>query len=139
MTTRATENELPVIDLTAFRVNQSFIIGLLIVAFVLNASWIVCLVGIVMSIGTAIGVPGFKPIYNHVLKPLNIVLPEPEHYNPEPHRVAQGLGAVFTLGGALAITLGASTLGWGLSWLVVALAAVNLFLGFCVGCFVYYW
>src|SRR5436305_6412312 len=112
MTTGATgkigsaQDELPIIDLTAFRVNQSFIIGLLIVAFVLNASWLVWLVGIVMALGTAIGVPGFKPVYKYVLKPLNIAHPEPEHDNPEPHRFAQGLGAVFTLGGALALTLG---------------------------------
>jgi len=133
------EDKLPVIDLTAFRVNQSFIIGLLILAFVLNASWLVWLVGIVMAFGTALGVPGFKPIYKYVLKPLNIAHPEPEHDNPEPHRFAQGMGAAFTLASALSLSLGVSVLGWGLSWLVVALAAVNLFLGFCAGCFVYYW
>jgi hypothetical protein len=30
-------------------------------------------------------------------------------------------------------------LGWSLVWLVIALAALNLFAGFCVGCAVYYW
>ena len=35
--------------------------------------------------------------------------------------------------------LGASGLGWGLVWLVAALAALNAFGGFCVGCAVYYW
>ena len=29
--------------------------------------------------------------------------------------------------------------GWALVWLVVALAALNLFVGFCAGCAVYYW
>jgi len=135
----ASQADLPVIDLTAFRVNQSFIIGLLIVAFVLNAVWLVWLVGIVMTVGTYLGAPGFKPVYKYVLKPLNIAHPLPEHDNPEPHRFAQGMGAAFTLGSGLALLLGASVIGWALTWLVVALAAVNLFLGFCVGCFVYYW
>ncbi len=30
-------------------------------------------------------------------------------------------------------------LGWGLVWLVAALAALNAFAGFCVGCAMYYW
>jgi hypothetical protein len=30
-------------------------------------------------------------------------------------------------------------LGWALSWIVVALAALNLFAGICVGCLMYYW
>ena len=29
--------------------------------------------------------------------------------------------------------------GWVLSWLVIVLAALNLFVGFCAGCAVYYW
>ena len=33
----------------------------------------------------------------------------------------------------------ASVLGWALSWIVVALAALNLFAGICVGCLMYYW
>ncbi|MBE2192975.1 MAG: DUF4395 family protein, partial [Anaerolinea sp.] len=32
----------------------------------------------------------------------------------------------------------ASGLGWALSWLVVALASLNLFAGVCVGCLMYY-
>ena len=30
-------------------------------------------------------------------------------------------------------------LGWVLTWIVVALAALNLFAGICVGCLMYYW
>ena len=29
-------------------------------------------------------------------------------------------------------------LGWVLAWLVVALALVNILLGFCMGCFIYF-
>ena len=34
---------------------------------------------------------------------------------------------------------GLSLLGWALAWLVIGLAALNLFAGFCAGCAVYYW
>ncbi|MCA9974174.1 MAG: DUF4395 family protein, partial [Anaerolineales bacterium] len=33
---------------------------------------------------------------------------------------------------------GQTIIGWTLAWVVVGLAALNLFLGFCAGCFVYY-
>ncbi len=52
---------------------------------------------------------------------------------------SQGLGAAFVAGGVISLFAGASVLGWGLEWLVVALASLNLFGGFCAGCFVYYW
>ena len=59
--------------------------------------------------------------------------------NPEPHRFAQTFGAAVVFGGALALFGGLAALGWGLVWLVIALAALNLFGGFCVGCAMYYW
>ena len=40
------------VDQTALRVNQSFIIGSLLVAFVTNSVWLVGLVGLVMIVGT---------------------------------------------------------------------------------------
>jgi hypothetical protein len=58
--------------------------------------------------------------------------------NPEPHNFAQGLGGGFTAAAFIALISGAGIVGWALSWLVVALAALNLFVGFCAGCFVYY-
>jgi len=41
--------------------------------------------------------------------------------------------------GIVSLGLGAVGLGWGLVWVVIALAALNLFGAFCVGCAVYYW
>jgi hypothetical protein len=58
--------------------------------------------------------------------------------NPEPHRFAQGLGGVFVALSVVALLAQLTAVGWALAWLVVTLAALNLFLGFCAGCFVYY-
>ena len=58
--------------------------------------------------------------------------------NPEPHRFAQGFGGTVLALGLIALLLGQTFPGWALVWLVVGLAALNLFLGFCAGCFVYY-
>jgi hypothetical protein len=127
------------VDHTAMKVNQIVIIVLNIVAFVLNLPWLAAIVTAFMLVGTILGLPGFVFIYRYILKPAKLAKPEVLQDNPEPHRFAQGFGGVVMLAGTLALFAGASVLGWGLVWLVVALAALNAFGGFCAGCFVYYW
>jgi hypothetical protein len=127
------------VDHSALRINQTFIIGLLILAFVLNTWLLVAFVSAVMIVGTVLPNAGlFKAVYFKVLKPAKIVRADVKLDNPEPHLFAQGLGGVFTLLSTLALLVGASTIGWALSWIVVALAALNLFAGICAGCIMYY-
>lgn len=127
------------VDHTALRVNQAFIIGLLILAFVLDSVPLVISVGLVMLVGTAFPQFGlFKVVYLYGLKPLKLVAPDIILDNPEPHRFAQGFGGVVVMIGAAALLTSLSTLGWAFVWLVIVLAALNLFLGFCAGCFLYY-
>ncbi len=127
------------IDQSALRVNQAFIIGILILAFVLDNPVLVAFVAAVMLLGTiAPRLALFQQIYHRILKPGGIVHSRVIEDNPEPHRFAQGLGGTFVTLGLLALLTGQTVLGWALVWLVVGLAAANLFLGFCAGCFVYY-
>lgn len=127
------------VDQSAIRTNQAFIIGLLLVAFVADWWPLVAFVSVVMIIGTVWpGAALFKRIYRHVLMPLKLVKPDVIPDNPEPHRFAQGAGGIFALGAASGLALGLPVLGWALTWIVIALAALNLFLGFCAGCFIYY-
>ncbi len=127
------------VDHSAIRTNQAFIIGLLVIAFVVNVAWLVALVAAVMLVGTVWPKAAlFQQIYHRLLRK-RLVAPDLLEDNPEPHRFAQGLGGVVLVGGLLAFALGAPIVGWALTWVVILLAAVNLFLGFCVGCFVYYW
>ena len=127
------------VDHSALRTNQAFIIGLLALAFVLNAWPLVAFVSAVMLLDTAVpGTSLFKRTYRHVLKPSGLVKPDVIPDDPAPHRFAQLLGGLFTLGATLALLAGLPTLGWALAGVVVALAALNLFAGFCAGCFLYY-
>lgn len=130
---------LPQVDHAALRTNQAFIIGLNVMAFVLDLPWLAALVALLMAIGTAMRFPAFGFVYRRFLKPRGWVKPDVLEDNPEPHRFAQGFGAAVLAAGALALFAGAAVLGWGLVWLVIALAALNLFAGFCAGCAVYYW
>lgn len=131
-------DELKKVDHTAIKTNQSVIIILNIAAFILNASWLAAIVAAVMIVGTLLKSPGFGLIYKG-LRFIGLLKPDVLMDNPEPHHFAQGFGGVVMLVGTLSLVVGSSGLGWGLVWLVTALAALNLFGGFCVGCAVYYW
>jgi len=93
----------------------------------------------VMLLGTAAPKTAlFKQFYLRALKPRGLIRPDVVMDNPEPHRFAQGFGGVVVSLGVLALLFGATVVGWALAWVVIILAALNLFLGFCAGCFVYY-
>jgi hypothetical protein len=127
------------VDHSALKVNQGAIIALLVIAFILDLPVLVALVSAVMLLGSFTNRPGFGFLYTGLLKPLGWVKPDVLQDNREPHRFAQGFGGVVLVISAALLFSGVSGLGWGLSWLVVALAALNLFAGFCVGCAMYYW
>jgi hypothetical protein len=127
------------VDHSALRVNQAVIIVLLITAFVLNSWAVTAFVGLVMLLGTAVpGLALFQGLYRRALRPSGLVKPDVVPDNPEPHRFAQGFGGLVLALSLLLALLGASPAGWGLVWLVIVLAGLNLFLGFCAGCFLYY-
>lgn len=130
---------IPQVDHTAIRTNQAVIIGLNLLAFILDLPVLVGVTGLVMLVGTVVKHPGFGFIYRKILGPAGLLRPDLVEDHPEPHRFAQGVGSVFLLGGALALIFNLSLLGWSLVWIVIALAALNLFGGFCVGCAMYYW
>ena len=127
------------VDQSALRINQAFIIALLLLAFVLDAAAIVFLVAAVMLLGTAAPRASvFKLTYQRLLRPTGIVKSHVIPDNPEPHRFAQGFGGVVLVLALVGLLAGPAVLGWALVWLVIVLAGLNLFLGFCAGCFVYY-
>ena len=131
-------NNLTHVDHTAIKVNQAVIILLNIIAFIINAPWLAGIVALAMIIGTLMKVPGFKFVYR-ILKSAKLIKPDVLLDNPEPHRFAQGFGGAVMLAGTISLFSGATVIGWSLVWLVAALAALNFFGGFCVGCAVYYW
>ena len=127
------------VDHAAIRVSQVSLLALLILAFVLNAAWLVALIALVLLTGVIRRRPAFDFLYVFLLRPRGWVKPDVLEDHPEPHRFSQGLALLFVSGSSLALFAGAATFGWGLAWMVVALAALNAFGGFCVGCAVYYW
>jgi uncharacterized membrane protein len=128
------------VDHSALRTNQAFIISLLVVAFVLDARWLVAFVSAVMLVGTIFPNAGlFKAAYLYILKPMKIARPDVRADNPEPHLFAQGVGGTLLAVASIAFALNGAIIGWALTWIVIALASLNLFAGICVGCMMYYW
>jgi len=127
------------VDHSALRTNQAFIITFLLLAFLLDTALLTGFVSAVMLVGTIFPPAGlFKRVYRHLLKPAGLVKPDVIEDNPEPHLFAQGLGGGMLLLATVALIAGVPLLGWALVWIVIALAALNLFAGFCLGCFIYY-
>jgi hypothetical protein len=123
------------VDHNLLKANQLSIIVLSLLAFIFNLPVLVGLVALVMLAGTALG----KALLGLAVRRVYAFSPDLFQDNPEPHRFSQGLGGVFLLLATLALFGGVPLLGWGLVWMVIALAALNAFGGFCAGCFLYYW
>jgi hypothetical protein len=130
--------ELRNVDHSALRTNQAFIIAFLGAAFISDAAWLVPIVSALMLAGTLAAKPAFILPYR-LLRSTRALKAQVLLDHPEPHRFAQGFGGVVLMVASSAWFFGAGSVGWALTWLVIGLAALNLFGGFCLGCALYYW
>jgi hypothetical protein len=129
------------VDQNGLKVGQALTIILLLLAFVLGESaWpLVAFVAIAQLFG-GLGLPyaPYKLIYQFMVQKTGLIKPKVITDNPEPHQFSMLLGAIFNGLATLALLLHSSVLGWALVWIVIALANLNFWLNFCVGCWVYY-
>lgn len=126
------------VDHNALRTNQGVIITVLALAYITDLPVLVFICGSLMLVGSMIDKPAFLPIYR-LLRSSRLLQPDFQADRREPHRFAQAIGALVLLCASVAFFAAASTIGWILTAVVVLLAALNLFLGFCLGCALYFW
>ena len=128
------------VDRTAIKINQFFVILFSPSAFLLNSIFIVFCLGCIMIIGAFFpAIALFQQVYHRILKPLEVVKQELVEEVPNPHQFAQAMGGTILLLSVILVLFFELTLfGWGLILLVALLALVNLALGFCTGCFIYF-
>ncbi|MGH2620278.1 MAG: DUF4395 domain-containing protein [Anaerolineales bacterium] len=129
---------LKAVDHSALLTSMAVRLGVLLAVFVTDQTWLIPILAILMLVGTARGKPEFTFVYR-ALRKANWISPQLIPDNPEPHRFSLGVGGTFLAGATLAFVTGSPIVGWVLTWIVIALVALNLFGGFCVGCAVYYW
>lgn len=127
------------VDHSGLRTGQALTIILLLVGFIFDSWLLVALVAIAQLLG-ALGV-SFAPyrlIYHNIVKPAGFIKPNIIDDNPEPHRFAMFVGAIFNGVATFAILTGAPMIAWVLVWVVIVLANLNFWLNFCLGCWMYY-
>lgn len=127
------------IDPRGPRTNQAVLATALLLAALTRQEWVVPLFALVLFLGAAFG-PRFGPVlrlYQGLIKPR---LAPPQHLeDPRPPRFAAAVGVVFLVAATVAFLLGATTVGWALALVVVALAGLAAVTGLCVGCEMYVW
>jgi hypothetical protein len=127
------------LDHNGLKTGQAITIVLLVIAFVANLWPLVALVALAQLLG-GLGVTfaPYRLIYQYLIKPTGLVKPKIEIDNPEPHQFSMLVGAVFNTAATIALLNNAPTVGWLLVGIVVALANLNFWVNFCVGCWMYY-
>ncbi len=130
----------PQVDTHLLKFSQVCVLVLIALSFLLNIPILISITGLILAFSVFKPASGpFKFLYQHVFVRFGWLKPHIVEDDPAPHRFAQGVGATFLLVASLVFTLtSAITVGWILSLIVFVLAAINLFVGFCAGCFVYY-
>jgi hypothetical protein len=139
--TSTTQNpNVPHVDATLAKFSQTLTVLLSGVAFLLNWPVLVIIGALFLTISALWPtISPFRLLYKGVALPLKWLKPRIVEDDPAPHRFAQGIGAAFLIATTLVLFLTQATvLGWTLDLIVFVLAAINLFVGFCAGCFVYY-
>jgi len=109
-------------------------------AFLLNQPIIILITAAIMALSVLFpSISPFRLIYKYVVLPLHVLKPRIVEDDPAPHRFAQGVGAAFLIATTLVLYFtSAAPVGWALDLIVFVLAGINLTVGFCAGCFVYY-
>jgi hypothetical protein len=127
------------IDQNGLKTGQAATILLLILAFVLNSPLLVAFVALAQLLGALdVSFAPYRLLYQNVLKASGLVKPNIIPDNPEPHRFAMLVGAIFNGAATVALLAGLPALGWVLVGIVVVLANLNFWLNFCAGCWMYY-
>lgn len=131
---------MPRFDTHLGKFSQAVTFALAGLAFVLNLPVIVLISTALLALSVLVPAIGpYRLLYRFILVPLRILRPRVVEDDPAPHRFAQGVATIFLLASTLVLFLSHATLlGWALDLVVFVLSGINLFVGFCAGCFVYY-
>jgi hypothetical protein len=127
----------PTFDRSAQRFTQITLITLLAVGFIASSSAFIWAAGIML--GLTLLNPNYAPqllAYRALIR-RKVLTTERVSEDPVPHRFAQQVGFGVLVVGIAATLVGATSVAWGASLLVLTLALINVTTGFCAGCFMH--
>ena len=127
------------VDQHQIKFNMAATAILLALAFIVN-SWVIVAVTVICQLMGAAGLPfaPYRLIYTMLVVPSGLVKPNAVLDHHAPHRFAALVGGVFNLIGIAFLLADQDVLGWIFVGIVFVLSNLNLWLGFCAGCFCYY-
>jgi polyferredoxin len=125
-----------VIDSRAPRTNQAVIGSLALLAFVLDAQWLIALLALQFILGLTLGRRWCLPclLYFEVIQPR---IGEGRIEDARPPRFANQIGAVFLSVATISFLAGAATFAWVLALIVSTLALFSAMSGVCLSCEMY--
>jgi hypothetical protein len=127
------------VDQNAVKSAQATTFVLLLAAFVVGSPWVVAATALAQLIGaTGVRWAPFHLLYRFVYRPIGLLRPNLQPDHAAPHRFASLVGGLFDAAAALLLFLSLPTAGWVLAWIVIVLANLNVWAGFCMGCWMYY-
>lgn len=110
----------------------------LLVAFVLNAPFLVALALLSIGVSAAFGLRWsiYGVVWRRIVRIFSLPPTTPEHEYPP--RFAQTLGSVVLIASLVAFAVGATPAGWVLAFGVAGLQTVLAVTGYCLGCRLYF-
>ncbi len=126
------------VDVNVPRFNQAVVAVLTALGFVFQQPWLVVVTFAVLAISWAgPAVAPLTQLYVRLVRP-RIQPDGPNEFEPAaPPRFAQLIGTVFLGAASFALVAGWTLIGWALSLIVTALAALAAATRICLGCIVY--
>lgn len=126
------------VDVNVPRFNQAVVAVLTALGFVFQQPWLVVVTFAVLAISWAgPAVAPLTQLYVRLVRP-RIQPDGPNEFEPAaPPRFAQLIGTVFLGAASFALVAGWTLIGWALSLIVMALAALAAATRICLGCIVY--
>ncbi len=125
------------VDVNVPRFNQGTIAVLTGIAFVLQLEWLVAVSFAILAFSWLVG-PRFAPLTQLYVRAIRPLIGPPTEFEPiAPPRFAQLIGSIFLGAATVSFALELGVLGWVLSLIVTALAALAAVTRICVGCIIY--
>lgn len=131
---------IPHVDRNQGKFSQACTVLLVALAFIFQWPAVVAIAAICLALSAfAHQISPYSLLYKGVVVPLGLLKPKMVEDDPSPHRFASGIGMVFLTASTLLLFFTPfTTLGWVLDLIILVLSGINLTVGFCLGCFMYY-
>lgn len=126
------------VDHAEIKLGQIFTMLMSGAAFALSdPKWLIALGAIFLITGLFRSFSPFVLVYRHVVRPLKIMRSDYRLDNIQPHAFGQLIGAVTVAISVALLYSGYNTAGWIIVLVLIGLTLVS-YLGWCIGCFMYY-